>query len=171
MVDMEAVSYSRLACNLRAVPSAIDMATYTFQEAIIDLPDLGFVDRTIHVASIPIEAVSDGEVGIFVHRAEHPERVDLRAIARAEIEQENTSLLAFAVLNVSEIDTRVGPAVHVATQWRGLDGMGFQRLGFNSLGPVWLLVGVNAASAERARADAAFARLRDTLTPTGFGGI
>jgi len=114
MVDMEAVSYSRLACNLRAVP-AIDMATYTFQEATIDLPDLGFVDRTIHVASIPIETVSDGDGdgdgdgGVFVHRAEHPEGIDLRAIARVEIYQENRSLLAFAVLSVAEINTRVRP--------------------------------------------------------------
>ncbi len=146
------------------------MARYTFQEASFDLPDLSFVDRTIHVLSVPMEGVSGAELGVFVHRAALPDGVDLRTLARAEIDQENRSLLAFSVLQVSEGSTPAGPLVDVATQWRGPNGMVFQRLGFVAVGRVWLLVGVNAPVDARAQVDQVFSRLVETLTPSSVEG-
>jgi hypothetical protein len=127
------------------------MGTYYANEAAFDLPDLGFVDRTINV----LEATTDaGEIGMFVHRSSLPPGKSLRQIMTEQLAQEHRALAAHAILFEREATVAGSPAFQVGTQWRGKKIMVYQHLAFVALHDVWLLIGVNAPVERSDAADA-----------------
>jgi hypothetical protein len=117
------------------------MATFYVNEAAFELPEIGFVDRTVNV----LEATtSDGEIGVFVHRQPLAPGATLRQIMTEQLEQERRSLAGHAIVFDREAEVDGVAAILVGTRWRGEQIMVYQELAFVALQEVWLLIGVNA---------------------------
>lgn len=126
------------------------MSTFYVNEAAFDLPDIGFIDQTVHV----LEAVTEsGTVGMFMHRAPLPADKSLREMAAGQLEHERRTLTGHGVLFESEAEVGGAPALRFGTRWRGEKHMVYQHLAFIALADTWLLLGVNAAMEHRDMAD------------------
>lgn len=120
-------------------------------EGAFDLPDIGFVDKTVQVFTAPLEG--GGEVGLVIAREKVPPQRSLSDVVDAHVAHEQKTLRAFGVLARSDADLRGVSAIDVASRFRNRDVMIYQRqFHFVAYG-LWIFVGATAPLDRRAACD------------------
>jgi hypothetical protein len=134
---------------------------YYVNEAAFELPDLAFADRTVNV----LEATTPegGEVGVLIARTTLPAGTSLRDVVDAHQDQERRTLRAWAVVSERDGEIDGAPLVEVAIQWRGDDGMVYQRQAHVGLSDQVMLVVVNGPLEDRAACDACMDRVLGSM--------
>lgn len=92
------------------------MATYYANELAFDLPDIGFVDRTVY--DLDGELPNGDVVGVLVVREPIPPGKSLREAVDAHLLREATRLGGYAVLDDREATLGGAAAIEVSTRWR-----------------------------------------------------
>lgn len=134
---------------------------FYMNEAVFELPDPGFIDRT--VTSLDGKTPSGGDVGIRVHRQPlEPER-SLRETVEAHVVEATRSLPAYALLWKRDAEIGGAPAIELAARWRGHEGMAYTRQAHFAVQGLWLLVSVNVGVDAVDFADQTIDRVLGTL--------
>lgn len=137
------------------------MAHYYLNEAVLDLPDLGFVDKTVH--GLESRLPGDRALGIFVHRRPVEADVGLAELVDENVALNERRLAAFAVLARSAEQVGGAPAIVVRARWRQAGRERYQAQLHAIVGRAALVFAVGGPIEERERCDVLFASLRDTL--------
>ena len=141
------------------------MPHYYVNEAAIELPEIGFVDATVH--ALEAKLPSERALGVFVHRSPVEPGTALRALVDENIATNQRRLRAFVV--DSDRPAVVGgvPAFVLATRWRSEQRENLQLQAHVVVGATWLIFAVGAPVEERAACEEAFATMLDSLTFRG----
>lgn len=123
------------------------MASYFMNEGAFDLPDLGFVDRTVHIFEAP------GDLGLIVGRTRIPQGRSLRDLVTAHVTHEAKRLRGYAVLEDQEVTWAGLPAIDIRTRWRHEQKVMYQRQAHLGAPDTWLLFAMTAPLAEREACD------------------
>jgi hypothetical protein len=123
-------------------------------EAMFDLPDAGFVDRTVTY----LAGRSPGGHGVLLlaERRPLPEGVSLRDIVAAFGRDAMARFRGYQVLFEREIEVASRPALDVGARWRA-EASGepvYVRRTHFALGETWLIIAGEAPLAEREFCDA-----------------
>lgn len=124
------------------------MGAFYMNEAMFELPEAGFVDRT--VTHLEGTSPSGAGVTLLVERHPLPEGKSLRQAAADHVSDEGKRLRAHTVL--FQRDTTVGelPAIDIGMRWRNDTGAPiFTRQTHFILGSLWMIVGGEAPMGER----------------------
>lgn len=135
--------------------------TYYVNEAAFELPDIGFVDRTVN--ELEARPGSGTELGVLVARSPLPADQSLLDVVRAHQDQERRSLRAWAIVFEREGVVDGASTVEVGIRWRGDEGMVYQRQAHLGLAEHVLLLVANAPIEEREACDACMDRILATL--------
>jgi hypothetical protein len=100
------------------------MANYCMNEAMFDLPERPFVDKTMH--ALECKLPSGKMLGVFVHRRPIDEGKSLRDLVGANVALNDTRLSAYAVLDDVEASIGGQPGILVRTRWRHRGVMFYQ---------------------------------------------
>lgn len=92
------------------------MASYYLNEAVIDLPERPFLDKTIH--GLEAKLPGDKTLGVLVHRRPVEGNKTLQELVDESITLNKTRLLAFKVLDEAERAVGGVPAILLRTSWR-----------------------------------------------------
>ncbi|MFT3765156.1 MAG: DcrB-related protein [Minicystis sp.] len=129
------------------------MGSFYMNEAMFDLPDAGFVDRTVTylVGSSP-----DGNgVLLLVERRPLPVDKSLRQVVDALGKDAMTRFPGYRVLFEREIEVAAQPALDVGARWRADSGEPvYVRRTHLALGETWLIITGEVPIAEREFCDA-----------------
>lgn len=138
------------------------MAAYYMNEGVFDLPDLGFVDRTVHVfeADLPED---DDEIGVIVVRTRIPAEKSLRDLVSAHVTNEAKRLAGFSLIEERETQRAGVPAIEVSSRWRHEGKVVYQKQAHLAAYDMWLLFGVSAPLKDRATCDDALERILTSL--------
>jgi hypothetical protein len=123
------------------------MTAYYMNEAAFELPEIGFVDRTVTV--LETKAPGGGELSVVIQRNPLPVGRSLRDVVTEQLTKIARSLRAYSVMEERDIEIAGAPAIEVFARWRGDDGMLYTRQAHLSLGETWLVVAGNAPMEER----------------------
>jgi hypothetical protein len=101
------------------------MATYFMNEAAFDLPDIGFVDRTVTY----FEAASPkgGGLVLLVERTPLEEGASLEAMVDKHVSETQKRLVGYALLGKGAGTIEGSPTIEVAAKWRHESGMVYSR--------------------------------------------
>ncbi len=122
-------------------------------EAMFDLPDAGFVDRT--VTNLVGTSPSGVDVLLVVERRPLPESKSLQQIAAEHGRDTAKRLFGYKVIFEREIEISSHPAIDVGVTWRSGNGETvYTRRAHLTLGSTWLMFTGEAPSAEREFCDA-----------------
>lgn len=127
------------------------MATYFTNEGAFDLPDVGFVDRTVHLFEMDLE--NGGEVGLIVCRSKMPAEKTLRQIVEIHVTHEAKKLGGFKILEEREATWAGVPAIEICSRWRSNGKVLYQRQAHFAVMGLWMLFGMNAPLDEREGCD------------------
>jgi hypothetical protein len=127
------------------------MATYYTNEGAFDLPDVGFVDRTVHLFEMPLD--DGGEMGLIVCRTRMPEGKSLRDVVAAHLTHEAKKLGGFAILDERDAQWAGVPAIEVCSRWRSDGKVIYQRQAHLAAPETWVLFGMTAPLAQREACD------------------
>jgi len=134
---------------------------YYVNEAAFELPDFGFVDRTVNVLEA---AASDGRtLGVLLARSPFLPGSSLIEMVQAHQEQERRSLRAWSLLFERDGVFDGVSGIELGVRWRSDDGLVYQRQAHLGLEREVLLFVANAPLEERATADGCMDRLLETL--------
>jgi hypothetical protein len=138
------------------------MTLYYLNEAVLDLPDLGFVDSTIH--GLEAKTPSDATLGVLVHRRPVDAGATLRELVDENVALNGRRLRAFIV--ESDRPTLVGglPGFVLATRWRHEKRENVQLQAHVLVAQAWMIFAVSAPLDERAACEETFRTLLETLT-------
>ena len=116
------------------------------------LPDVGFVDRTVHVfeASLP----DDQELGLLVCRTKIPAGKSLRDVVDAHVKNEGARLHGYAVIEQSDAQVSGAPAIDVRSRFRHEGSVVYQRQAHVAAYGTWLLFAMSAPLDQREACDA-----------------
>ena len=129
------------------------MGSFYMNEAMFDLPDAGFVDRTVTYLSA--KSPGGANIVLLVERRPHPEGMSLRQVAAEHGRESMKKLFGYTVLWEREVEAASRPAIDVSARWRADDGEPVHtRRVHLRLGSTWLMIVGEAPSAERALCDA-----------------
>ncbi len=128
------------------------MSVYYMNEAAFDLPDSGFVDRTITYLEGKSPAGLD--VVLLVERAPFPEGKSLRQAASEHVNGAKKRLRGYSVLFERESEVAELPALDIGARWRDEKGMIYTRAAHLALGPTWLIIAGECPLEEREHCDA-----------------
>lgn len=134
-------------------------------EAAFDLPDSGFVDRTI--TYLEGKAPSGGDVVLLVERRPLPAGKSLRQAATENVNDARKRLRGFSVLFEREAEVAELPALDVGARWRDDKGMIYTRQAQVAVGDTLLIIAGESPLEDRDHCDAcvdhviASLRLRD----------
>lgn len=151
------------------------MASYYVNEAVFELPDLGFADKTIH--AVEAELPNGQKLAVFVHR--RPIRdggapltsastvgagKSLRALVDENIALNRTRLHHYTV--VDEVEAPVGglQGILVRACWHRERAVFCQRQGHVIVGDNLMIFAVTTPLAEEAAGDEAFESILQTIT-------
>jgi hypothetical protein len=128
------------------------MGSFYMNEAMFDLPDAGFVDRTVtYLSGLTPRGAS---VVLLVERRPHPANKSLRQIAAEHGRESMQKLFGYTVLFEREVEVASHPALDVGVRWRADDGEPiYTRRAHLSLGSTWLMIVGEAPSTERELCD------------------
>jgi hypothetical protein len=129
------------------------MASYYLNEAVIDLPERRFVDKTIH--GLEAKLPGDKTLGVLVHR---------RPVADENIELNQRRLGSFTVIDEKEALVGGLPAILLRTSWRREGRDLYQRQAHVIVGTQVLILAVSAPLDERRACDDTFAIMVETIT-------
>ena len=129
------------------------------------LPDVGFVDRTVHVFEAPLDG--DDELGLLVCRTKIPPGKSLRDVVAAHVKHERARLGGYTILEERDAEYSGAPAIDVRSRFRHEGAVVYQRQAHLAAFGTWLLFAMSAPLAMREACDAhvdailASLRLRD----------
>ena len=124
-------------------------------EAMFDLPDAGFVDRT--VTHLMGTSPSGADVLLVVERRPLPAAKSLRQIADDHAKDAMTRHFAYKVIFDREIEVGSHPVIDVGASFRTGEGEAvYTRRAHLTLGSTWLLITGETSSAESELCDAYF---------------
>ena len=134
---------------------------YYVNEAVFELPDFPFVDRTVNV----LEAMAaDGRsLGVLVARSPFPKDKRLAELVEAHQAQERRSFRGWASVFEREGVFDGVTAIEVGVRWRSDEGMVYQRQAHLGLADQVLLLVASSPLEEREICDASMDRLLATL--------
>lgn len=138
------------------------MANYYVNEAMLDLPERVFVDKTVH--ALESELPSGQTLAVFVHRRPIEGEKSLRELVAENIALNDMRLSAFAVLEEVQADVGGLPGILLRTRWR-LEGTSFyQRQAHVAVEGKLMIFAVSAPSDEQAACDETFDSILQTIT-------
>jgi hypothetical protein len=139
------------------------MSAYYMNEASFDLPEVGFVDRTVTY----LEGKSPGGVTVvlMVERSRLPEGKSLRQMASAHMNDGKKRLRGYTLLfdRVSEIAG--ASAIELGARWRDDAGLVYSRQAHLVLGPSLLVLAGETPIEEREFCDAYMDHILASLQP------
>jgi hypothetical protein len=130
------------------------MANYYINEAAFALPEMAFVDRTVHL----LEAKLPGgdALGVIVMRRRMEEGKTLRELVEGYVATDVKRLVGFTVLDETEATVAGAPAILLCSRWRHEGSVLYQRQAHVAVDWMWMLFAVTGPFAERAVCDEAF---------------
>jgi hypothetical protein len=138
------------------------MANYYMNEAVFDLPERVFEDKTIH--ALEAELPNDQTLAVFVHRRPIEGGKSLRELVHEHVALNQARLSKYTVLDEAEAEVGGLPGILLRTRWR-LEGETFhQRQAYVVVEGKLMIVAVTAPIAEQAAGDETFASILGTIT-------
>ncbi len=123
------------------------MATYFTNEGAFELPEVGFVDRTVHLFELQLE--NGGEVGLIVCRSKMPPGKTLREIVEVHVTHEAKKLGGFKILEERDATWAGAAAIEVCSRWRSDGKVLYQRQAHLAVSDMWMLFGLTGPLDER----------------------
>lgn len=139
------------------------MASYFMNEGVFDLPDLGFVDKTIHLFGAP--SPSGREIGLIVCRAKMAPGKTLEEVVKTHVDHEAKNMRAFSVLGQRTVEWHGNHGIEISSRYRNRDEMAFQKQFHTSMFGQWLLFGANSHVSERETAEACLEHVLSSFQP------
>jgi hypothetical protein len=138
------------------------MASYYINEAVIELPERTFVDKTIH--GLEYKLPGGKTLCVFVHRRRIEEPKSLRQLVDDNIALNKRRLLGFVAID--ETETRVGglPGIQVRARWRDQGTVFYQRQAHVVFEEQLMIVAVSAPLDEQAICDETFDEIAASIT-------
>jgi hypothetical protein len=131
----------------------LPMGSFYMNEAVFDVPDAGFVDRTV----THLEGTSPGGNGVLLMVERRPLAVDksLRQVVDALGKDAMTRFIGYRVLFEREIEVASQPALDVGARWcaESREPLYVRRTHL-ALGETWLIITGEAPIVEREFCDA-----------------
>jgi hypothetical protein len=137
------------------------MANFYVNEAVFDLTERVFVDKTVH--ALETKLPSGQTLAVFFHRRPIAGNKTLRELVDENIALNDMRLSAFKV--VGEVQANVGglPGILLRTQWK-LEGTAYQqRQAYVIVQGKLMIVAVSAPLDEEAACDEAFESILKTI--------
>jgi hypothetical protein len=138
------------------------MANYYANEAVFDLPERVFDDKTVH--ALEAKLPSDQKLAVFVHRRPIEGGKTLRELVDENIALNEMRLSAYTVLD--EVQAEVGglPGLLLRTRWRLGGATFYQRQAHVAVDGKLMIFAVTAPLAEQAAGDETFDSILQTIT-------
>lgn len=128
------------------------MSAYYMNEAMFELPEAGFVDRT--VTYLEGTAPGGADVVLLVERHPFPKGKSLRQLTEQHMNDARKRLRGYSVLFQREVTVADTPTIDVGVRWRDNTGAPvYTRQSHLAVGPAWLIVAGEAPFADRAFCD------------------
>jgi hypothetical protein len=137
------------------------MSIYYINEAAFDLPDVGFIDRT--VTSFEIITPSNRAHSLTVNRSPIPDDRDLGALVDANVRDADRRLRGHKVLFRRELEIGSCPAIEIAAEWRGKMAGVYTRQAHLDADGCWLVFAGSAPLDDRAACDEIMDHVLSTL--------
>ncbi len=138
------------------------MANYYVNEAVFDLPERTFVDKTIH--GLESTLPGDKTLGVFVHRRPIEGEKSLRELVDENIALNEMRLHAFTVLDEAQADVGGLPCVLLRTRFRLQGTVFYQRQAHVVFEGKRMIFAVSGPLAEQAACDETFDSILETIT-------
>lgn len=132
------------------------MGVYYVNEAAFELPEIGFVDRTVH--ALDTRAPSGAPILVSVDRNPLPEGKGLGDLVAENARNAAMRLRAHTVVFRREGEIAGCPAVDIAAEWRGAGGVVYTRQAHLVAAGTWIVFSASALADERAACDAVLDR-------------
>ena len=147
------------------------MPNYYVNEAMFVLPELGFVDRTLHRLELPLpggEGASDSSapvdpLGIEIRRLPIERGKGLRELVDGDTAATQAKVNGFTVLDQTEVALSSAPAILLRARFRAHDMSYYQLKAHVAFERTWMIFAITAPFAERATCDETFERMLQTL--------
>lgn len=124
------------------------MGAFYMNEAMFDLPELGFTDRT--VTYLEATSPNGGDVVLLVERHPLPEGKSLRQAAAEHVSDARKRLRGYTVLAQRDSEIAELPAIDISVRWRDDEGAPiYTRQAHFALGTSWLIVAGEAPIADK----------------------
>lgn len=129
------------------------MGAFYMNEAMFDLPEAEFVDRT--VTYLVGKSPAGNGVVLLVERRPYPGEKPLRQHATEHGIEAATRLRGYKVLFEREIEVAGQPAIDVGARWRADDGEPiYTRRTHLTMGPTWFIIAGEGPATDREFCDA-----------------
>jgi hypothetical protein len=138
------------------------MPNYYVNEAVLDLPERPFVDRTIH--ALEAELPGGQKLAVFVFRRPIEGGKSLRQLVDEDVALNRTRLHAYAVLDEAPADVGGLPGILVRARWRSGAATFCQRQAHVVVGDERMIFAVTTPLAEQAAGDETFDGILQTIT-------
>jgi hypothetical protein len=138
------------------------MPAYYLNEAMIQLPDLGFEDRTLHMLRAPAPE-GGGDIDLVIRRTPMAAGATLRRLVEEHIEGERRALLRYTVIEEREGAVDGAGALDVASRWESTAGPVYQRQTHLAVDDVWLMFLMIAPIASRTTCDVTFDEILSSI--------
>ncbi len=130
-------------------------------EGAFELPEIGLVDRTVHLLEAPLPG--GGALGLSIARAPIPPGRTLRELASAYLLGEAERRSGYAVLEERDGERAGAPAIDVCARFRQDGSVTYQRQAHLCASSTWILFEMTAPLAEREACDEHMERVLATL--------
>lgn len=137
------------------------MAGYYMNEAVIDLPERPFVDKTIHALETKLR--SGGKLAVFVHRRAMEGGKALRELVDENVALNHRRLSAYAVLDDARADVGGLPGVVLRTRWRKDGAVLYQLQAHVAVEGKYMIFAVSGPFGEQTACDQTFEGILRTL--------
>ncbi|HZF49733.1 MAG TPA: DcrB-related protein [Polyangiaceae bacterium] len=141
------------------------MATYYMNEGAFELPDAGFVDRTVHVFEAPLPRGE--ELGVIICRARFPEGKSLRDLVSIHLAGEAKKLRGYSIIEQRDAEWAGAPAIDIRSRWRLETRVVYQRQAHLAVLDTWMLFGATAPLGEREACDRCLDHILSSLRLRG----
>jgi hypothetical protein len=137
------------------------MGNYYFNEAAFVLPELGFVDHTLHRLESPLD--QGDPLGVEIRRVPLDRTKTLRQLVDGDVESTKAQVNGFTILEEAEVTLSSAPAVLLRARFRAHDVAYYQLKAHVAFEGTWMLFAVTGPYAERAGCDETFDRMVQSL--------
>ncbi len=146
------------------------MPSYYVNEAFFELPDLGFVDHTLHRLESPLpegDGVHSGSavdpLGVEIRRLPLERGKSLRQLVDGDIEATKAKANGFTILDQVEVSLAGAPAILLRSRLRARDVVYLQLKAHVAFEKTWMVIAVTGPNAEHAACDETFDRIVQSL--------
>ena len=138
------------------------MASYYMNEAVIDLPERRFIDKTIH--GLEAKLPGDETLGVLVTRRPVERERSLRALVDENIELNQRRLGRFTIIDEKQASVGGLPAILLRASWRRDGHDLYQAQAHVVVGPQLLIFAVSGPLEERRACDDTFGVMVETIS-------